>query len=71
MNDIPLMQLMMMLIPVLLVYVSLIAFSLLQLSKYGVKNMNKTIWILIILFVQILGPILYLTIGRNTDDYSK
>lgn len=32
--------------------------------KYG----NKTIWIIIILLGQWLGPILYLTIGKSEND---
>jgi len=69
-STIPLMQLISMLVPILLLQLVLIIFSLIQLNKHGVKNLNKTIWILIIVFITTIGPILYLIIGRNDNDHS-
>jgi len=67
-SDISIMQLMIMLVPLIIIQFSLILFAILQLNKYGVKNLSKTVWIIIILFVNTIGPILFLLIGRNSHD---
>lgn len=69
-NGMPLSQLIIMISPILILQTILIIFSLIQLKKHGVKNFNEMIWLLIILFVNTLGPILFLLFGRKTDDYS-
>lgn len=63
-------QLMIMLIPIFIVQFCLIVYAILQLNKYGVKNFTKLTWLIIIVLVNTVGPILYLLIGRNSDDYS-
>lgn len=63
-------QLMIMLIPIFFVQFCLIVYAILQLNKYGVKNFTKTTWLIIIILINTIGPILYLLIGRNSDDYS-
>lgn len=67
-SDISIMQLMIMLVPLILIQFSLILFAILQLNKYGVKNLTKTAWLIIILFLNTIGPILFLLIGRNSHD---
>ncbi|MBI9012044.1 MAG: PLDc N-terminal domain-containing protein [Clostridiales bacterium] len=63
-------QLMIMLIPIFIVQLGLIVFAILQLNKYGVRNLTKITWLIIIVLINTIGPILYLLIGRNSDDYS-
>ena len=63
-------QLLIMLIPIFIVQFCLIVYAILQLNKYGVKNFTKTTWLIIIILINTIGPILYLLIGRNSDDYS-
>ena len=54
------------LIPVLLVEIALIVIALLDLVKREhVRGGNKVVWALLILFVQIIGPVVYLIAGRQ------
>ncbi|MFW6256586.1 MAG: PLDc N-terminal domain-containing protein [Bacillota bacterium] len=53
-------------IPLLLLQIGLLIFALLDLSKREhVLGGNKLIWVLIILFFQVLGPLVYFVIGRK------
>lgn len=56
------------LIPIVLVELVLMATALIHLLKH--KNFrfgNQIMWILIVVFLQIIGPILYFTIGRGEE----
>jgi len=39
--------------------------DLIKRDKLAVRGGNKLIWILIILFASMIGPIIYLTVGRT------
>lgn len=53
-------------VPVIVINLILVIVSLRDLLKNRrVRYGSIVIWILIILFIQIIGPILYLTIGRD------
>lgn len=55
-------------IPVILVELVLMVASLVHLLKHKrVRFGNQILWILIIAFIQIIGPILYFTVGRGED----
>jgi len=54
------------LIPIILLELVLAFSALIHLLKHpDVKFGNKTIWIFVVLLLQIIGPILYFTIGRS------
>ncbi len=53
--------------PLVVLQLSLAIFCLVKLIREGSANLNKTLWIFIILFLNLLGPILFLTIGRVKD----
>jgi hypothetical protein len=56
------------LIPVLIIQVIIMVVALVDLAKRKrVKGENKVVWALIIILVNLIGPILYLVWGRNTD----
>ncbi|MDO5712858.1 MAG: PLDc N-terminal domain-containing protein [Tissierellia bacterium] len=56
------------LLPFILAEVGLMVFALVHLLKHpNVRVGNKMIWLLIILFLQFLGPILYFVIGRDEN----
>jgi len=56
------------LIPLLVIQLALIGIALRDLvRRERVKGGNKLIWGLVIVFVQYIGPILYLTIGREEN----
>jgi len=52
-------------LPIILLHLTLVIISILNISKTKkVKHLTIPIWIIIILFLQIFGPICYLFVGR-------
>lgn len=58
-NNLPL------LIPIFLIQLALIAFALLDLSKRDSTRGPKWVWVLVIIFVNVIGPIVYFLVGRD------
>jgi len=57
------------LIPLILVQLGLAVFSIIDLVKRKkVKYDNKILWGIIIILVNIVGPIIYLTLGRKEEE---
>lgn len=54
-------------IPLFLIQFSLVVYCVVNIFKYGVANLNKLVWIVIVIFVNLLGPIIYLMVGRRKD----
>ncbi len=69
--NIPLNDLLVMIIPLLLLQFGLIAFALYHWVKYGCKNLSKPIWLIIILLVNTAGPIAFILFGREQNDNSN
>lgn len=55
------------LIPVLAVQFLLVVFCLVKIFKEGTASLNKWIWAVIVIFANLLGPIIFLTVGRRKD----
>lgn len=56
------------LLPILLIEIMLAITAVIHVVKHPTyKFGNKTIWIIIVLVVQIIGPILYFTVGRGDN----
>ena len=56
------------LIPIIILEIALMIYSLSLVLKHDrYKFGSRTMWILIVIFIQIIGPILYLTIGREEE----
>ena len=56
------------LIPLVVIQLVLIGIALRDLvRRKRVKGGNKRVWGLVIVFIQYIGPILYLIIGREED----
>lgn len=55
------------LIPIVIIEYGLLIFAIVQLAKNEVKYLPKWGWILIIIFVNIIGPIIFLLIGKKKD----
>jgi len=61
-------QLIALIIPLVLVQLGLIAFALNDLIKRErVKGENKWLWGILIIFFSIIGPIIYLLLGREEE----
>lgn len=57
------------LIPLMIFNVTLAVVAIIHILKHPHYRFgNKVIWILIVLFVQLFGPILYFTIGRGDQE---
>ncbi len=56
------------LIPLFLIQLALMVTALVHILRHDTYKVgSKAIWIVIVLFVNIIGPILYFTIGRSDD----
>lgn len=53
------------LLPIILLQLSIMTFCILKIVKEGVANLNKITWILIVVFLNFIGPILFLIVGRK------
>ncbi|WP_413374757.1 PLD nuclease N-terminal domain-containing protein [Alkalihalobacillus sp. 1P02AB] len=53
--------------PIIILQLILMVFALFNCSKQEATNGPKWMWVLIIIFINILGPILYFVIGRKAD----
>jgi hypothetical protein len=55
------------LIPLIVIQLALLVVALYDITRPGrrVKGDNKVVWVVIIVFVQMLGPILYFLAGRE------
>lgn len=55
--------------PIIVLQIGFQIYAIVDLFKHpNVKNLNKWIWLVIIIFGEIFGPILYFTLGRNLEN---
>ena len=67
-NDLNMGQLVALLVPLVLVELGLLGFALYDLVKRKrVRGGNKWLWGIIIVVVEIFGPILYFVLGREEE----
>ena len=50
---------------ILLILIILWLTALIDILKNNFQGNNKIVWILVVIFIPIMGAILYLTIGKN------
>jgi hypothetical protein len=55
------------LVPVILLELGLVIFALRDLSRRDRVNGPKWLWALIIVLIQLIGPMLYFVIGRRDE----
>jgi uncharacterized membrane protein len=53
--------------PIFIIQLILLIVSLVDLSRIEKTNGPKLLWVFIIVFVNIIGPILYFVIGRRNN----
>lgn len=62
-------QLLPIIIPIFLIQVILAITALVHVLKHpNYKFGNKIMWIIIVLFIQIIGPIIYFLFGRGEEE---
>ena len=60
-------ELIIMLIPLLILQLSLMIYCILKIIKEGVSMGSKNLWLFIVIAFNLVGPLLYLLIGRNKN----
>lgn len=56
------------LLPIILIELGLLVFALYDLAKRKkVRGGNKWLWLIIILFISLIGPLVYLVLGREEE----
>lgn len=60
-------QLLPLLIPIIVIQLGLLVWALYDLTRPGrrVKGDSKVVWALVIIFINLIGPILYFLVGRE------
>lgn len=66
-NSMNTLELIKLLLPVIILQFALVIFCIYRLIKDKVNYLPKWGWALIILFVNLFGPIIFLLIGRERD----
>ncbi|HSM25066.1 MAG TPA: PLD nuclease N-terminal domain-containing protein [Anaerolineaceae bacterium] len=61
------MKLLPLLIPLFLVQLGLMIFALIDLIKREKTKGPKWLWVIIVVFVNLIGPIIYFVAGREED----
>ncbi|MCF8018106.1 MAG: PLD nuclease N-terminal domain-containing protein [Vallitaleaceae bacterium] len=56
-----------MLLPLLAIQLGLIIYCVVKIMKEGVANLNKWAWIAICIFINLIGPITFLIVGRKRE----
>lgn len=51
--------------PVIVIQLGLLVYCITSILKNGVRNLNKGIWIAIVLILNMIGPVLYLLLGKK------
>ncbi|KKZ99245.1 hypothetical protein B4147_3829 [Bacillus wiedmannii] len=67
-KDIDIMAFLPIILPVIAVGALLVLIAFIDLYRHRKTRKNVPVWMLIILFVNILGPILYFVIGRKDSE---
>jgi hypothetical protein len=71
MNTLTATEIIKLLLPLLVIQIGIAIYALVDLSKNGVRNLSKLIWVLIIIFVNMLGPVAFLIFGRGDGSNAK
>ncbi len=54
-----------MLLPLIVLQFGLALYCIVKIVREGVANLNKPLWILISIFFSMIGPIVFLIVGRK------
>ena len=53
--------------PLVIIQLTLVVIALIDLNKRPATRGPRWLWVLIILFVNLIGPLLYFVVGREDD----
>lgn len=60
-------EIVLMLMPLIIVQIGMFLYCANRIYMEGVENLNRWIWILICLFVNLIGPIAFFIAGRKSE----
>ena len=55
------------LLPLIAIQAGLAIYCAVKILREGVENLNKWAWLAICLFVNLLGPVIFLIVGRKKE----
>lgn len=55
-------------IPVIILYLALLLTAIIDLARNWQTRKNPIIWLLVVIFINIFGPVIYLIFGRKEDE---
>jgi hypothetical protein len=58
-------DMLLMILPLAALQLGLAIYCIVKIVREGVENLNKPLWIIICLFFNILGPVIFLIVGRK------
>ncbi|WOO89548.1 PLD nuclease N-terminal domain-containing protein [Mollicutes bacterium LVI A0078] len=59
-------ELLLMLLPIILIQLTLMIVAVIHILRHdNFKVGNKALWLIIVIFINLIGPILYFAIGRG------
>lgn len=61
------MDILLLVLPLILLQLGLAVFCIVKIFKEGVQNLNQVAWTLICLFANLIGPIIFLIVGRRKE----
>lgn len=64
-GDILSQELLVMVLPVIVLQLGLAIYCIVRILREGVENLNKPAWILISLLLNLIGPVIFLIVGRK------
>lgn len=60
-------EIVLMLLPLIAIQLGLMVFCLVKIFKEGVANLSKGLWAVIVICINLLGPAIFLIVGRRKD----
>ncbi len=60
-------EFLLMLLPLAAIQLGLFIYCAVKIFREGVQNLNKWAWLLICLLANMIGPIIFLIVGRKRD----
>ncbi len=60
-------DMLLMLLPLVAIQVGLALYCVVKIFKEGVQNLNKWVWLAICVFVNLMGPVIFLIVGRKKE----
>lgn len=61
-------ELLAMVLPLAAMQLGLALYCVVRILRKGTANLNKAVWLLIVIFVNLIGPVAFLLFGKRRDE---